>query len=324
MRETVLVTGGLGYIGYHVVRGLLKEGFCVRIMDSMLYDFQPNNSYEFIKGDIRNEKDIKKSLNGVDYVIHLAALSNDPSCDVSPKMTKEINYGGTKKVSELAKEANVKRFIFPSSCSVYGSADKKFVSEKDKVNPLSLYAKTKLDSENQLKSLVDEDFDVGIFRLPTLFGHSDSMRFDLIANIIPLEAFEGKIKLFGGSQSRPFLHVKDASEVLVKALKHDGLLGGEVYNVGDSEKNYTIRKITELIQKNLFPDVEIEEYPKNTDIRSYQVNFSKIKNLLNYEAKIGLLEGVSEIAKNLELKKYGNPRQDKYFRVKYLKKRKEY
>lgn len=322
MKGTVLVTGGVGYIGHHVVDELLKEGFNVKVMDSLLYGFEPDDRYDFIRGDTRNESDVRRAMEGVDYVIHLAALSNDPSVEVSPDKGIEINYNGTKLTAQIAKKMGVKRFIFPSSCSVYGNTSEDIIAEHGKVGPLTLYAHTKLASEEYLKSLVDEKFDVCSFRFGTLFGDSKNMRFDLVANIVPVEATEGQIKLFGGSQSRPMLHVHDAARALVAGLKHPIPCRGEAFNVGSPSQNYTIRELTELIQKNIFPDITIKEFPENVDARSYQVDFTKIQNFFGYETKTGIVKGVAVMADKLKAKEYGNPRDDKYFRVKFLINRK--
>jgi len=317
LKGTVLVTGGLGYLGHHVIEELIKEGYNVKVLDLALYGFEPDDNYEFIKGDIRDENDVKKALEGTDYVIHLAALSNDPSCDVSPDKGIEINYNGTKLVAKLAKKMGIKKFIFPSSCSVYGAPKEDIVSEEDKTGPLTLYAQTKLASEQFLKSLVNEKFDIAIFRFGTLFGHSKNMRFDLVANIIPVEAVvDGEMKLFGGSQSRPLLHVNDAARLLVSAIQHNEPFKAGPINVGN--QNYTIKALTEEIQENIFPNINIKEYPENVDSRSYQVNFDKLKNVLGFETKTNIITGVSEIAEKLKNKEYGNPRDDQYFRVKHI------
>jgi nucleoside-diphosphate-sugar epimerase/dTDP-glucose pyrophosphorylase len=319
MKGTVLVTGGLGYLGYHVIEELITAGYNIKVLDLDLYGFPPDEKYDFIKGDIRKEEDVIRAMEGVDYVVHLAALSNDPSCDVSPDKGIEINYNGTKLVAKTAKKMGIKRLVFPSSCSVYGAAEG-VVSEEDKTGPLTLYAQTKLASEHYLRSLVDEKFDVGIFRFATLFGHSNQMRFDLVANIIPVEAVvDGEMKLFGGNQSRPLLHVNDAARAIVAAIQHPEPLKGEPLNGGNTEQNYTIRELTENIQKNIFPDINIKEFPDNVDARSYQVNFDKVKTVLNYETKTDIIKGVSEIAEKLKNKEYGDPRADQYFRVKHIK-----
>lgn len=322
-KKTVLVTGGLGYLGWNVTNTLINKNYNVKILDSSLYDFEPDNKIKFVKGDIRNKEDVKKALKDCDYVIHLAALSNDPLCEVNPELGIEINYNGTKNVVDLAKKLGIKRFIFPSSCSIYGNSGGKEVDEESKTKPLTLYAQTKLAAESYIKKQTDDDFDTVILRLATLFGYSKHMRFDLIANIICVEgAYDKEIKLFGGSQYRPLLHVQDAAEAIVTSLEHKDKLKGNVFNVGSNEDNYTTKELTLKIKNNIFPDINIKEFQENVDIRSYQVKFDKINKHLNYYTKINVINGSKQIADSIYKGEFKNPRDEQYFRVKYLLKKK--
>lgn len=316
----VLVTGGAGYLGGVLVSQLLEEGFYVRVMDKLLYDFQPDDRVEFIEGDVRDSEAVNRALKGVDTVVHLAALSNDPSCEIAFNSALEINYNGTKQVASLAKAAGVRRFLFPSSCSIYGAlGDGEIARESSALAPVSLYAQLKVASEMQIKSLVDDHFDACILRLATLYGHSPNMRFDLVGNIIPVEALvDGVIKLFGGEQCRPLLHVEDAARAFVMAIKHERPFGGECYNVGSDNNNFTVRALTEFLRDRLFRNVPIEEFPEKVDLRSYRVAFDRFEKLAGFSVKRALVEGVGDVAEKIRANVYGDPRKEQYFRVKYL------
>lgn len=316
----VLVTGGTGYLGGVLVSQLLEEGFYVRVLDRLIYGFEPDDRVEFIHGDVRDHDTVKDALSGIDSVIHLAALSNDPSCEIAFHHALEINYNGTKLVTSLAKEAGVRRLIFPSSCSIYGAAGGEgYADETSPLKPISLYAQMKVASEMQIRELVDENFDACILRLATLYGHSPNMRFDLVGNIIPVEALvDGAIKLFGGEQCRPLLHVADASRAFVAALKYEKPFMGESFNVGSDENNYTVRELTKTLQAGLFPDIPVKEFPEKVDHRSYKVSFNRFEKAIGFRVEEELVGGVGEVAEKIRAKAYGNPRDEQYFRLKHL------
>jgi len=316
----VLVTGGNGYLGWHVVNELLLKKHSVCILDSNIYDFPLRKDVEYIHGDVRNIDDVRRSVQGVHAVIHLAALSNDPLCALTSDLAIEINYNGTKNVALLSKEAGVSRFVFMSSCSVYGGQGKTRLNESSSLDPLTLYAHTKVASESFLKNLVDSSFDVCIFRAATLYGYSKHMRFDLVANIIPVEAVVDKeIKLFGtGSQLRPLLHVHDAAKVLVVAVEDSHLFQGEIFNLGFNEDNYTMRDLTFTLKDSLFSNIPVKEIPNSTDHRSYAVSFDKFYARFRPSFKKDLISGVDEIKQSLETKEFSNPRHSQFIRVKHL------
>ena len=319
----VLVTGGNGYLGWHVVNELLSKGHNVKILDLNLYDFHIRDDLDFIKGDVRNLDDVKKAVLGMDSIIHLAALSNDPICNLTSDLAIEINYNGTKNVANLSKEAGVKRLIFMSSCSVYGGQGINGLNENAKLEPLTIYAHTKVAAEIFLKKLADENFDVCLFRSATLYGYSKNMRFDLVANVIPVEAvIDKEIKLFGtGMQLRPLLHVNDAAKALVLAVENKENFNGEVFNLGFNEDNHTIGDLTSKIKNSLFPLINIKEFPGNVDSRSYAVNFDKFSNYFKIEEKKDIIHGEKEIKEAIESKEFSNPRDEKFIRVKYLLKK---
>lgn len=319
MGETILVTGGVGYLGWHVCNELINRGYKVKVLDNLLYDFKPDERYEFIKGDIRNRSDVNKALRGVSAVVHLAALSNDPLCDVSPEHGIETNYNGTKLVAELAKQNGIKRFIYMSTCSVYGKTDEEYVDENSKVRPLSLYAMTKYASEQYLRSLCEKDFDVCILRSSTMYGYSKYMRFDLIVNIIAVEAVVDKqIKLFGGDQWRPLVHVRDVANAVVSSVEREEPFGAVPINIGSDNQNYNVAELTYKIQKNLYPEIPIKEFPENKDFRSYKVIFKRARELLNFRPCFDVIYGSKEVADAIRRGEFANPRATQYLRVKHL------
>lgn len=322
LKGTILVTGGVGYLGHHVTEMLYEMGFNVKVLDLLLYEFSPDPKYEFILGDVRSHADLRRALEGVDGIVHLAGLSNDPSVDLSPDKGMDINYVSTRVLVDAAREMGVQRIVFASTCSVYGAVSKERVNEDDKPNPLTLYAHTKLASEYLLRGAADEQLDTCILRFGTLFGHSRHMRFDLVANIIAVEAVvDREIKLFGGSQERPMLHVKDAARAICESMSALTPFEGQVLNVGSSDQNYSIRDLTYEIRDNIFPGVPVKEIPENVDERSYSVDFSRISDSMGYRTTVGIVEGVGEIAEHLRSQDYGDPRDDRYFRVTYLRNR---
>jgi nucleoside-diphosphate-sugar epimerase/dTDP-glucose pyrophosphorylase len=321
----VLVTGGSGYLGGVLIPDLLKEGYDVRVLDTLLYDFAPDDRVEFIKGDVRDPKVTAEALRDVDLLVHLAALSNDPSSDLFPNETVEINYNATNQTFRLAQEAGIRRMVFISSCSIYGATEgNRPAIESDALQPISLYAQMKVAAEMELKKLHPRGgTDLCILRFPTLYGHSPFMRFDLIANIIPVEAVvDHHIQLFGGAQFRPLLHIRDAARSICVALKSATPFEARSFNVGSNANNYSVRDLTNRLRAALFPEVPIQEQSENVDPRSYQVSFDAFERETGFKAKEDLVDGVGEVAEHITTGTYGAPREDsRFFRVRHLKKR---
>ncbi len=194
----VLVVGGAGYIGSHVVEQLLSEGIPVRILDKFLYGKEPiqhflsNPLLEIVEGDITDIMKLTEAINNASAVIHLAGLVGDPACAVDSNFTRHTNIIATRMLKEVAISSGVPRFIFASSCSVYGASDEE-VDETSQLNPVSLYAQTKIDSERELFSQINENFTATVLRFATVFGHSKRPRFDLVANLFTAQAYnDGK------------------------------------------------------------------------------------------------------------------------------------
>ena len=322
----VLVIGGAGYLGSVLSRKLLQAGYKVRILDNLTYgdegikDLHAENNFEFVNGDMRDISTVVEAIKGMDAVIHLAAIVGDPASALSPQKTIEINYLATKLIAEVCKYHQINRFIFASTCSVYGASltPEVRLDENSTLNPVSLYAEMKLKSEEALLEMADSNFAPTIFRMATLYGFSSRMRFDLVVNLLTAKAvFDDKITIFGGSQWRPNLHVEDAAEAFIKCLEAPiEKIKGDIFNVGSNEQNYQIARIGEIIN-DIIPDAKIEIVEKE-DERDYNVSFDKINKNVGYRAKKSIEDGVAEIKNAIEEGKIKNYADNKYSNYKYL------
>lgn len=306
MKNNILITGGAGYIGSFLTADLLRLGKSVKVLDRLYFGPEPlekhfnDPNFSLLKDDIRYFD--KKNLEGVDIVVHLAALSNDPLCEIDPSATRSINYKGTVRMAKLAKEMGVKRFIFASSCSVYGAGNNLLLNEESPVNPVSLYAKAKLMAENELLKMADNDFTVTILRNATVYGLSERMRFDLVVNIMTLHAFKNK-KIYisgGGEQWRPNVHVQDVSSAFIKVIDAPAeKIQKQIFNVGSDEQNYKVIQIANMVKK-VMPDTSIENIPTDPEKRNYNVSFRKIREVLGFSVRKNVNDGITDIRSALE------------------------
>ncbi|MBM3226061.1 MAG: NAD-dependent epimerase/dehydratase family protein, partial [Candidatus Tectomicrobia bacterium] len=221
----VLVIGGGGYIGSALLPKLLDAGYHVRLLDMLLYSTEPiqeiitHPNLEVMDADFRQVDKVVEAMHEVDAVIHLGAIVGDPACALDENLTIEINLMATRMIAEVAKGSRVNRFIFASTCSVYGASDE-LLDEHSALHPVSLYARSKIASEQVLKKLASPDFSPVILRFGTIYGFSGRTRFDLVINLLAAKAVvEGSITVFGGDQWRPFVHVDDAALAVLKALE---------------------------------------------------------------------------------------------------------
>lgn len=317
----VLVVGGGGYIGSHVVSQLLDEGTPVRVFDKFLYgkdtlqEFLGNPLLEIIEGDITDIMKLTEAISNASAVIHLAGLVGDPACAVDTTFTRHTNIIATRMLKEVAISSGVPRFIFSSSCSVYGSSEIE-VDETSHLNPVSIYAQTKIDSESELFNQVNDNFTVTVLRFATVFGHSRRPRFDLVGNLFTAQAFnEGQITVTGEHQWRPFIHVKDLARAVLFVLKaKPEIVNKQIFNVGDSRLNLTIGQLAKSVQKvvSKIKPVEIVSHDNISDRRNYMVSFRKIKNALGYQASVLIEEGVQEMLDNFISGAYDNYRNKVY------------
>lgn len=321
----VLVTGGAGYIGNYVVEELLKRGYFVRILDEFLFGdealepLRDHENLEVKEGDIRHIEALSYALDDVDAVIHLAGIVGDPACSVNEQATQSVNIEATKALVEICKLHNIKRLVFASTCSVYGASSLDELNEGSLLNPLSVYAESKVDSEEIIRYSTKERFSGShsitptILRLGTLFGWSRRMRFDLVINLLTAKAVnEGKIPIYGGEQYRPLVHVRDASRAFVDVLEVPAEeIDHEIFNVGSNDMNYPIAEVGRLVEEQI-ADAEVEFVEYKEDNRSYCVNFDKIEHIVGWNAEIGIPEGVREIRDKIKEEGITNYTSDKY------------
>jgi nucleoside-diphosphate-sugar epimerase len=262
--------------------------------DSAIRELIGQPHFELSIGDCRNIQNVVSAVNGVSGIVHLAAIVGDPACEQDRKAALEINYAATRMLIEIAKGEGVKRFVFASSCSVYGATDV-LMDEKTEVTPISLYAQTKVDSERALVAAQDGRFHPTILRLATVFGNSFRPRFDLVVNLLTAKALqEGLITIFNGEQWRPFIHVSDAAEGFLAVLQAPlGVVSGETFNLGDSRLNYTLSQVAEKIRK-IVPGTRVENI-ENSDRRNYRVSFDKIRIQVGYTCQLDLEDGIREL-----------------------------
>jgi nucleoside-diphosphate-sugar epimerase len=322
------VVGGAGYLGVVLCRKLLKEGYKVRVLDLLLFGAEPiqdllnHKNFEFMEGDMRNISVIVKALWGVDAVVNLAAIVGDPACSTTPEAAIETNYLANKVLTEACKYHQINRFIYASTCSVYGVMEgEKELDENSPLNPVSLYARSKIQSEEGILSLEDENFSPTILRMSTLYGYSPRMRFDLVVNTMTKTAvIQNKIIVHnGGKQWRPLLHVEDAADAYMKCLKAPfEHIKGAVFNVGSNKQNYQIRQIAEAV-KRCVPKAKLEIQESNNDARNYLVSFSRIEKLLNYRVSSDLENSIKRIKRAIESKEIENVDDARYYNVEYNK-----
>jgi nucleoside-diphosphate-sugar epimerase len=322
-KPNVLVVGGAGYIGSLLVERLLHSGYKVRVLDALLYGKEPLRSVaghpdlEVMVGDCRNLRDVVRAVRGTDAIVDLAAIVGDPACEQDREAALEINYGATRMLIEVAKGHGVERLLFASSCSVYGATDVEVV-EGSAVHPISLYAETKVNSEDALLTAESGDFHPTVLRFATVFGLGYRPRFDLVVNLLSARAQQDhRITIFNGEQWRPFIHVRDVVEAIVNVLEAPArLVSGEIFNVGDSRLNHTLTNVADIVRQ-IFPGTEVE-HVANTDRRNYRVSFDKIKRRLGFEARYRVEDGVRELKKAFEDQLIHNYKDLRYHNQRFL------
>ncbi len=321
----VLVIGGAGYIGSILCRDLLARGYSVRVLDALLYGkdaielLEDHPRFELFQGDSRDIADVVAAMLDVDAVVHLGELVGDPACALNERLTLEINLAATRMLAEVAWGYGIKRFIYASSCSVYGaSSGDQIVDEASELNPVSLYARAKVGCEQALAELGDELNPV-VLRLSTVFGLSHRPRFDLVVNLLTAQAASGSnITVFGGTQYRPFVHVTDVARAILRCLEAPlSAVKGQTFNVGSDAHNHTLREVGEMIHR-LVPESAGVHYEEGEDRRNYRVAFDKIEKGLGFSCKVGLEEGILELADALRSGVIGDYRNARYSNHKTL------
>jgi nucleoside-diphosphate-sugar epimerase len=318
------VIGGGGYIGSALIPKLLDRGCRVRVLDLFLYGqsvlskYSSHPNLEIVEADFRQIDAVVAAMRDANAVVHLGGLVGDPSCELDQQLTVEINLMATKAIAEVAKGAGVGRFVFASTCSVYGASDE-ILDERSALHPVSLYARSKICSERVLLDSGLRSISPVILRFGTIFGLSERTRFDLVVNLLVAKAVtEGRITLFGGGQWRPFLHVRDAASSIVRSLEAPvGRVRGQVFNVGRDDMNYRLVEVAESIRRQV-PAAEVVDFGADSDRRNYRVNFKKLRTILDFQPEHGIDEGIREVIDAFKLGLVSNYADARYSNVKYL------
>ncbi|MEW6125938.1 MAG: NAD(P)-dependent oxidoreductase [Acidobacteriota bacterium] len=320
----VLVIGGAGYIGSGLLPKLLDKGYQVRLLDLLIYgtetidDLLKYPNLEVLQADFRQVDKVVEAMRGVDAVIHLGAIVGDPACALDEELTIEVNLMATRMIAEVAKGSGVSRFIFASTCSVYG-ANEILLDERSALHPVSIYARSKIASERVLMSMASTEFAPTMLRFGTIYGLSGRTRFDLVVNLLTAKALkEGEITIFGGNQWRPFVHVDDAALAVLNVLEAPvGLVGKEIFNVGSDEQNYTIRQVGEMI-KQMVPSARLVSKGEDADKRDYKVSFAKINRILAFKPQWTLAQGIEQVIDAMQSGKVIDYQDARYSNVKFL------
>ena len=304
----ILVTGGCGYKGHVLIPKLLNNGHEVIAFDIQWFGnfLNPHSNLKVVKGDVRNIDEIP--LDGVECIIHLASIANDPCGDLNPKLTWEVSALATMQLADKAKRHGVKRFIYASSGSVYGVKEEENVTEDLELDPISEYNKTKMVAERVLLSY-QGDMIVQIIRPATVCGYSPRMRLDVSVNLLTMHALsKGKITVFGGAQIRPNIHIDDITDLYIHFINHPEFVG--VYNAGF--ENISILKIAQMVTESLPVEIEVIE---SSDPRSYRVNSDKVL-ATGFTPKNGVRDAISEIVENYNLGILED--EEKFYNLKWM------
>ncbi len=302
-RKIVLVTGGAGYVGSVVVDELLARGFQVRVLDALLHGTVSslllpwaNPQFEFIRGDVRDPAARGRALQGVDAIVHLAAIVGDPACARDTELAHEVNLNGTLAMLDDAVGAGVERFVFASTCSNYGRTNgNSFADEEFELAPVSLYAETKVAAEAEVLQPRDGIVPTCL-RFATVYGTSPRMRFDLTVNEFARDlALGAELVVFGEQFWRPYIHVRDAARAVASVLEAPReIVGGEVYNVGNTSENYRKLDLVDLLRERL-PDATVKFVHRDEDPRDYRVSFEKFAGSVGFESKRSVADGIDEV-----------------------------
>jgi nucleoside-diphosphate-sugar epimerase len=305
----VLITGGAGYVGSTLVPTLLAAGYEVRAFDSLLFGGQsllgvwPDPKFRLIRGDMRDREAVADALQGVDAVVHLAAIVGDPACAREPELARAVNLDASLSLIDQAERAGVSRFVFASTCSNYGRMTdaEGWVDETSPLAPVSLYAETKVAVERALFERPMGSMATTALRFATVFGVSPRMRFDLTVNEFTRSLITDRhLVVFGEQFWRPYVHVRDVSRAvaLVLAAPRD-YVDRDVFNVGDTDQNFQKQQLVELMRPHA-PDAIVEYVRREEDPRDYRVSFEKIRRRLGFRITIPVAEGIAEVARLVE------------------------
>ena len=303
--KNILVTGGAGYIGIHLVQMLLDDDYNVTILDNFTFGKSSINQIinhpklTIIEGDVANIKDLVKAVKNNRYVVALAAIVGDPASSIDAEETLNLNYESSKILTEICNFYEVEKLVFASSCSVYGASTSGYLTEDSPLNPVSLYARTRIYSENYIldNSKITSPT---ILRLSTVFGFSPRMRYDLVVNTLLIRALKDKkFSVFGGDQWRPFVHCYDVARAFKLAIESDRkATHKQIFNVGSDDMNFTIDQIGDKVSAK-FPHAKYNTVDEDVDKRNYKVSFDKITTKLGFEKKYDIEMGLNEMIEKI-------------------------
>jgi nucleoside-diphosphate-sugar epimerase len=302
----VLVVGGAGYVGNVLVRRLLADGYRVRVLDRLLFDHGSALSglfeepgFDFVRGDLTEPADLKRSLEGISDVVLLAALVGDPICRMYPDLARRVNDEGAKRLFDTLSGCGIDRFVFTSTCSNYGLRETdEPATEESELAPLSLYAETKVEFE-RFVMVREADWDLcpTLLRIATAYGLSPRMRFDLtISEFTRTLAIGQELVVYDADTWRPYCHVRDISAAIMTVLAApEDAVRGEIFNVGHDEANYTKRMVVDAVQEHLGGSGSVRFKEGGQDPRNYRVSFDKIRDQLGFEPQHTVPETVGTL-----------------------------
>lgn len=322
MIKKIFVTGGAGYVGSSLIPKLLNSGYQVTVLDLMIYGSDAfdsatleNPRLKIITGDIRDTALLNKEIPGHECVIHLACISNDPSFDLNPGLGRSINLDAFRPLVEISKKAGVKRFVYASSSSVYGVKTESNVTEDMSLEPLTDYSKYKADCEEILKEYIDNTWTCVTIRPATVCGYARRQRLDVIVNILTNHAFHKRqIKVLGGGQKRPNIHIEDMTDLYVLLMTiDDKKINGQIFNAGN--ENHTVDQLAAMTLDVVGSDVIIVKTETN-DNRSYHVSSEKIEKALGFKPQQSIRQAMVDLKLAFEKGLLPNSMtDDKYFNI---------
>ena len=320
----ILVTGGAGYVGSALVPKLLEAGHGVTVLDLYLFgrdlfaDLRGNAKFREVVGDIRNPAVVAAAMKGCDAVIHLACISNDPSFELNPALGKSINYDAFRPLVRAAKTEGVRRFIYASSSSVYGLKQEPSVTEELPLEPLTDYSKYKALCETVLAEERAPGFVTCTLRPSTVCGYAPRQRLDVVVNILTNHAVNnGRIKVFGGVQKRPNIHIDDMVEAYLMLLRQpDEAIDGKIFNAGHD--NFTVMEIAETVRDVVGGALPIDVEPTD-DLRSYHVSSEKIRRELGFAPRHTVEDAVRDLVAAFEAGKLPDSMTDpRYYNIRQM------
>jgi nucleoside-diphosphate-sugar epimerase len=321
MSDRILVTGGAGYVGAPVVEELLERGHEVRLLDRLLHGQRElaarlgQLGAEVVEADIRDERARREALEGVDAVVHLAAIVGDPACARDPDLAQAVNVDATRALAGEARDAGVRHLVFASTCSNYGRmADPNVaIDETGELAPVSLYAEQKVVIEKMLLSGATAPLAATCLRFATVYGVAPRMRFDLTVNEFTRDLWADRVlEVFGEQFWRPYVHVRDAALAIGTVLDApDAKVVGEVFNVGHSDENYRKLDLVEIIHGQIDTG-EVRYVARDEDPRDYKVSFEKIRTALGFQPAMTVPTGIAELIAALGEGRFADPWDRRY------------